>query len=51
MREVRIKVPEDSAADVVRILRQRGVERVGVYREFVHGPDRWEQVISRDIDA
>lgn len=46
MRELRIKVPDGDAPRIVGLIRQLGVERVSVYREFVHGPDRWEEVIS-----
>jgi hypothetical protein len=46
MREIRIKVPEQGVEAVVHLLQRIGVERAGVYREFVHGPDRWEAVVS-----
>lgn len=46
MREVRIKVPEGDAQRFIHFVQELGAERVGVYREFVHGPDRWEEVVS-----
>ena len=46
MREIRIKVPDGGSEPVAQELLKMGVERAGVYREFVHGPNRWEEVVS-----
>jgi hypothetical protein len=51
MREVRIKVPEGEALRVVHLLQSLRVERVGVSREFVHGPDHWEEVVSTETST
>ena len=46
MREVRMKVPEGSAREFVMLARDAGIERVGVYREFVHGLEQHVAVVS-----
>jgi hypothetical protein len=51
MREVRIKVADGYAAPIVQMIQALGVDRVGISREFVHGPDRWEEVVSTETST
>jgi len=51
MREVRIKTPECRALPIVRRLQALGISRVSVQREFVHGPERWQALISTETST
>lgn len=51
MREVRIKTSEQQALPLVRRLQTLGLDRVSVQREFVHGPDCWQAVISTETST